>query len=147
MGAFFNVLFAQLMKDPEIVQFTIEVPQQVQRGGTFEISIRFYVCTDWYIYAPTPVNSTEGLVGTSVIFFLPEGITRRDKIHFPNHHLKNGHDVYEGDSIVLSQSIQVSLDLKPGKYKIQGRTTWQTCNSHICMPPTTEELMLEIEVL
>lgn len=130
----------------EVVQFTLQKPDEVQPGKEFQISILLSLQPDWYIYAPTENNAAQGMIETNVVFILPKGITRAGKIKLPEPHFKNGHEVYEGKDIAISQSLQASSSLEPGKYEIKGRVTWQTCNSKICLPPVTEEIVAVVNV-
>jgi DsbC/DsbD-like thiol-disulfide interchange protein len=129
-----------------VVQYTIQQPDEVNLGSKFQIGIIFTVQPGWYIYAPTGVNAAQGMIETNVIFSLPRGIVREGKVKLPDPHFKNGHEVYEGDSIMVSQVLKIGPGFKPGPYEIQGKITWQTCNSDICLPPTTDEIRILIQV-
>jgi hypothetical protein len=126
--------------DNEIVQYTIQKPDVIEVSKEFQINVVFSVQQDWYLYAPTGNNAAQGMIETKVIFAPPVGITRIGKIKLPDPVFKNGHEVYKGENIVMSQVFQTAPDLKPGKYEIKGKITYQTCNNDICLPPVTEDI-------
>jgi DsbC/DsbD-like thiol-disulfide interchange protein len=130
----------------EVVAYTIQKSHVIQQGKEFQISVLFSIQREWYIYAPTGNNSAQGMIETNVILTLPKGITRAGKIKLPEPRFKNGYEVYEGKGITMSQVLQVSPDLKQGQYEIKGRVMWQTCNSEICLPPVTEEIVAVVNV-
>jgi DsbC/DsbD-like thiol-disulfide interchange protein len=147
---FFFVLLAGIAllqgRAPDVVHYTIQQPAEVKRGSTFEISVLFTVKPNWYIYAPTGINEAQGMIETNVVFSLPRGIVREGKMKLPDPHYKNGHQVYEGDSIMISQVLKIVPGLKPGPYEIEGKVTWQTCNSDMCLPPVTDAIRVCIQV-
>jgi hypothetical protein len=130
----------------DVVHYTIQKPDEVQRGKTFQITVLFSVQSEWYIYAPTGNNAALGMIETNVLFALPKGITRAGKIKFPEPHFKNGYEVYDGKDITMCQALLASPSLTPGQYEIKGKVTWQTCNADICLPPVTEEIITLIKV-
>lgn len=127
--------------DEDIVTYTVIAPDEVQSGRAFNVDILFNVQPDWYIYAPTGKNAALGMIETKLILRLPEGISKKGKPSFPKAIRKNGHEVYEGNSITMSQALLVSSSIKPGKYEIRGKVIYQTCSSEICLPPVTEEII------
>jgi hypothetical protein len=151
MSVFF-VLLAEIamtqeqISDSNVVQYIIQQPGEVNRGTKFQIRVLFTVQYGWYIYAPTGINAAQGMIETNVIFSLPHGIVRDGKIKLPDPHFKNNHEVYEGDSIIVMRSLRTASDLKPGLYEINGKITWQTCNSEICLPPVTDEIKILVDI-
>jgi DsbC/DsbD-like thiol-disulfide interchange protein len=139
-------LYAQTREREQIVRYTVNNPLPVKRGETFKIDIVFRIVPGWYIYAPTGVNAAQGMIETNVIYRLPEGLSRAGRPELPTPMFKNGHEVYEGDGVVMTQTFKASADLKPGTYTIKGKITWQTCNNNICLPPVSEEIVSEIQV-
>jgi DsbC/DsbD-like thiol-disulfide interchange protein len=132
--------------DNAIVQYSIQRPDKVRQGKKFAVGVLFTVKAGWYIYAPTGANADQGMIETNVTFSLPRGIVRAGKIKLPDSHFKNGHEVYEGDSIMVSQALKIAPGLTPGPYEIKGRVTWQTCSSDLCLPPVTDEIRILIDV-
>jgi hypothetical protein len=130
----------------EIVQYSIEGHSQIKRGEDFPIVIFFFVRPEWYIYAPTGNNAAQGMIETNIVFSLPNGISRSTKMKIPKPQYKNGHEVYAGDSITMSQIFKISKDMKPGEYSIKGKITTQSCNNDICLPPVTNEEIIKITV-
>jgi hypothetical protein len=128
------------------VSYTIPERLEVKAGDSFTITAVFTVQPDWYIYAPTGGNAAQGMIETNIIFMLPPGITRVGRLQLPESHYKSGHEVYEGDSIVMGQQLLVGKDVKPGSYSLKSKVTYQTCNPSICLPPVTDEVTITIVV-
>jgi len=140
-------LQAQKSKEREqIVKYTITNTQQVKRGEVFTVDVVFQIVPGWYIYAPTGVNAAQGMIETNVIYRLPEGFTRAGRPELPEAMFKNGHEIYEGDGVIMRQRFKTTDGLRPGKYAIHGKVTWQTCNNNICLPPVSEEIISEVTV-
>jgi hypothetical protein len=147
LAIFFTYGLAQERRSPDdIVQYTIQKPGEVLRGKEFSMGILLFVQPNWYVYAPTGNNAAQGMIETNVTFVLPKGFSRMGRIQFPDPEFKNGHEVYGGDSIAMNQLIKPAADLKRGKYEIKGRITWQCCNTDICLPPVTDEVIIPITV-
>jgi thiol:disulfide interchange protein len=132
--------------EDQLVKYDIKKPEEVRPGKQFKIDVLFSVQPEWYIYAPTGINAADGMIETKIIFQLPEGITRSGKMKLPKAVYKNGHEVYEGTNITMSQTLLVSPSLQPGEYEIRVRITWQSCNSVICLQPVTEEVTASIKI-
>jgi DsbC/DsbD-like thiol-disulfide interchange protein len=130
----------------DIVKYDVQKPEDVKRGEQFQIHVLFSVVPGWYIYAPTGKNAAQGMIETEVIFSLPQGIKRDGKMKIPEPVLKNGHQVYEGKEILISQVLRVLPSSKLDAYEIKGKITWQTCNSSICLPPITEDVRIIVNV-
>lgn len=146
-ASYINTGLAQVRFDREtIVQYTLQKPDEVQRGKDFQVGVLFSVQPEWYIYAPTGINAAQGMIETQVVLMLPPGLSRIGKMRLPETSFKNGHEIYEGKDIVMSQSIRAAQDMAPGTYEIKGRVTWQTCNSNICLPPVSKEITIMINV-
>lgn len=141
-----GIAMIQEQQANNIVQYTIQQPAEVRPGSAFRVDILFTIQSGWYIYAPTGANAAQGMIETNVTFSLPRGIVREGKMKLPDPHFKNGHEVYEGDSIMVSQALKIAPGLKPGPYEIEGTIIWQTCNSDICLPPVTDEIRILIDV-
>jgi thiol:disulfide interchange protein len=142
----FAFIFASVSsfgQDQEIVTYELTKPAEVKTGEPFEINTKFVVADGWYIYAPTGVNEAQGMIETRVIFNLPQGITRAGKPKLPESQFKNGHEIYEGNSILMSQALKAS---KTGAFNVKARVTYQTCNDKICLPPRTDDLVISVIV-
>jgi hypothetical protein len=137
---------AQIDED-EIVRYRLNAPTEVQRGTSFSIDVLFTVQPDWYIYAPGGANAAQGKIETTVVFTSSPGITKAGRMDVPDPILKDGHQVYEGDSITMRQDFNVASTIKSGKYQIKGKIIYQTCNSEICLPPESEEVVLTLKIL
>lgn len=126
-----------------IVKYKVSPPSEVRVGSKFQIDVIFTVKPDWYIYAPNGLNAELGKIETKVVF-ISNGLPKTGVVKIPTPSIKDGHKVYEGDSIVMSQTF--SATFKPGRYEIKGKITYQTCNSDICLPPVTEDIVAIVNV-
>jgi hypothetical protein len=70
-------------------------------------------------------------------------LTRAGKPKLPESQFKNGHEIYEGTNILMSQALKSS---KPGSFNVKARVTYQTCNDKICLPPRTDDLVISVIV-
>ena len=128
------------------VDFSIEAPEKVKRDSTFEINTIFSTKGDWYIYAPTGVNESQGMIETKITFNLPNGIEKVDNLSMPAPRPKGMYQVYAGDYIPMSQQFKVSKELKSGVYDIECHILYQTCNNDICLPPYRETVIKTIQI-
>lgn len=125
-----------------LVTYAVKTPEHIEAGKPFSIDIIFNVEPGWYIYAPTGVNADLGMIETNVRFNMPDGVVRNGNVSIPKPVLMNGHEIYEGQSITMSQSFKT---LKPGSYDVRGKVIWQTCSGYSCLPPVTDEFTLTIQ--
>jgi hypothetical protein len=86
------------------------------------------------------------MIETNLTLMLPKGIARTTKMKIPEPSFKNGHEVYEGDNVVMSQPLKVEKEAANGHYSIKGKVTVQSCNGDIYLPPVTEDICIKIMV-
>lgn len=146
--SFVNVGAAQpdLIGVGKVVNCVLDVPDQVSANTLFEVKVLLDIHPEWYIYAPTGVNAAQGMIETTVKFLLPTGMVRVGKIKSPEPLYKDGHEVYKGKNVIMVQTLRISPSVKPGEYAVKGIITWQACSSQICLPPTTEEIVVLVNV-
>ncbi|RZM21301.1 MAG: hypothetical protein EOO88_33705 [Pedobacter sp.] len=128
------------------ITYKISHAVQATAGASFTLSASFNVEAPWYIYAPTGNNAAQGMIETNVIYQLPKGITRKGKMQLPKSHFKGGFEVYGGNDIVMSQEFEVGKNVLPGKYKIQAKIPYQSCNEQSCLPPMMDEVEIAVIV-
>jgi hypothetical protein len=119
---------------------------RVVQGSAFVVPVTFSTEEGWYLYAPTGVNASQGMIETNVICLPPKGIVRSGKPVVPEPHFKGGFEVYEGKDICFKQAFQADKDLEPGSYAIKVKVTYQACGNEVCMPPVTEERVVTVMV-
>jgi thiol:disulfide interchange protein DsbD len=54
--------------------------------------------------------------------------------------------VYEG-KVVVGALLQIARKARPGAYALKGKLTYQACNDHACLPPSTVPLSLDVKVV
>lgn len=142
------LIFNNLLIGQSSYPVSYSVPQKLETsaGATFSIPVTFKVDDSWYIYAPTGNNATQGMIETTIIYRLPQGISRKGKMQLPETHYKSGFEVYDGKNIQMIQPFTVGKDLEPGEYIIHTKISYQTCNEKICLPPKTDELDIKVIV-
>lgn len=135
---------AQLNSNPKVVSYSVKTPESVSNGEAFGVDVQFRTQPGWYIYAPTGANSVQGMIETKVLFVLPNGLSRVGKLKLPEPEIKNGYEIYEGDSIAFRQPLKFSPTLTEGSYPIKTKIIWQACSSESCLPPVTDEIVTVI---
>lgn len=127
-----------------IVSYTIEVPETVQAGEQFTISVVFNIQRGWYVYAPIAMNIDQGKIPTKVTFKLPEGFKKNGNLVLPDSN--RFFDTYRGNDVIISQLFQVDKKIQPGKQIVKAIIVYQTCNDDICFPPVSKEIDVVIIV-
>jgi DsbC/DsbD-like thiol-disulfide interchange protein len=122
------------------VRYTFAAPKLVSAGKEFDVKVVFDMAAGWHIYAPTGRNAANGMIETTVKFDVPEGIETVGAVLFPEG------EVFYGKGIEMVQTLQAKDGVKSGKYSIDAKVRYQTCNADMCLPPVTETVSAVIEV-
>lgn len=130
------------LRNPQLVTYTVQKPDEVEKGKLFNINILLSVEPDWYIYAPTGTNAAQGMIETKIVFTLPKGISRVGKMEVPEPLYKEGFEVLQGN-IVMHQAFKAA---KPGAYTITGKITYQSCSTDVCLLPVTEKFTTTLHI-
>lgn len=143
LGSILSISATAQNMEEEIVKYQVKAPTRVKKNEVFTINTLFTIEPNWYIYAPDGLNAAQGKIETKVVFNTKEFI-KEGKMKLSDPTIKDNHRVYEGDSIVMVQAFNAAV--KSGRYEIRGKVIYQTCNSEICLPPVTEEIIVIINV-
>jgi hypothetical protein len=127
------------------VRVTAKTPIAVYAGEKFTVKIVLDIQEQWYIYAPARTNAEQGVTQASISFELPEGIAMEGKIEWPEPVAKDLYQVYFGER-ELNPVFKVLPGTKPGLYIIKAKLQYQGCNELSCLPPSKEDLLIEINV-
>jgi thiol-disulfide isomerase/thioredoxin len=100
----------------------------------------------WYVYAPDGTNASLGKIETKVTYTPQEPVVKDGNPILPEASLKEGHQIFAGNGIVMEQRFVTPLSIKEGEYTIGYKILYQTCNGEICMPPVTETQVVKIWV-
>lgn len=130
---------------PEIKVTDDKNPVQVAVGlgnvanGNIEIVVRMKIHNGYHIYAN--VSKLDPFIPTTIEIKLPEGYRPVGKLQKPSFKSFNdrGTTIYE-DEAVFRQEISGS-----GKGEIHTKIGYQCCDTHICMPPTEIDYVVQIK--
>lgn len=136
---------AQSMSE-KLVTYEVECAKEVFAGEPFTIKTRVHVKSGWYVYAPDGTNASLGKIETKVMYTPQEPVVKDGKPTLPEASLKEGHQIFAGNDIVMEQQFVTPLSIKAGEYTIGYKIRYQTCNSEVCMPPVTETQVVKILV-
>jgi thiol:disulfide interchange protein DsbD len=121
---------------------------KIRAGGTAQIALQLHIGKGWHINSHKP--TFDYLIGTSFELGAKEGIILTD-LQYPSgipvllSFSDTPLDVYE-DTVTIYASVKTSGKLTPGKDTIGGNLTIQACNDRICLPPSTIELRIPVEI-
>lgn len=130
----------------EPARFKMEQPGPVKAGKEFLVTAVFDMEADWYIYAPTANNTSQGMIATKLSLQLPQGFRISGKPKMPAHQLKGSYEVYQGRNVRISQPVTTAADLRPGTYEIGTEIRFQTCNGDMCLAPRNERVKVTVQV-
>ena len=121
----------------------------VHPGQTAKMAVVAQVETGYHINAHNP--TLDYLIPTRITFqdspsfsiakvVYPHGTSR--KFSFMNVPIS----VYEGE-IHLGSILNVDASTPPGFYTLPGKFLYQACNDHACLPPTSVQFVVSIQVV
>ena len=93
---------------------------------------------DYLIPTELKLEAAAPLSPGAVVY--PKGTARR----FP--FLDTPISVYEG-KLVLTTAVQVAANARPGSYTLKGALSYQACNDHACLAPTSLPVQLTVKVV
>jgi thiol:disulfide interchange protein DsbD len=93
---------------------------------------------DYLIPTELKLESSKQITVEQVIY--PKGVLK--KFAFSDMPLP----VYEG-TVLVGALLKVARAVPPGDYALQGKFTYQACNDHACLPPTSLPLSLTVKVV
>lgn len=121
----------------------------VHAGTAARLAVVAQVASGYHINDHKP--SLDYLIPTKVVFddtpslkvervFYPRGTPR--KFVF----LDSPISVYEGE-VRLGAILQTGRSVKPGTYELRGKFSYQACNDHACLPPTSVAFETQVRVV
>ena len=114
-----------------------------------QIALQLKIDKDWHINSHTP--TFDYLIGTTFELQSKEGIILTD-VQYPKGNLVSLSfadqpiDVYEGTTTIFA-SLKISDKLNLGIDTIKGSITFQACNNQICLPPSTIDVNIPIQIV
>jgi thiol:disulfide interchange protein DsbD len=122
---------------------------KIQAGSSAQVALQLKIDKDWHINSHTPTFNY--LIGTTFELQSKEGIILAD-VQFPKGNLVSLSiadqpiDVYEGTTTIFA-SLRFSDKLNLGSDTIKGSVTFQACNDQICLPPSTINVNIPIQIV
>lgn len=134
--------------DNEVINYTVNYPKEVRPGEIFQVKVKFEIDKGWHIYAPTTVNTGQGMLVTNMGFKFPKRsfFALLGKLEMPVPTVEGLTQVFEGDDIELVQNIVVPSQIRKGEYDIECNLSYQTCNKDRCLPPMENTLHVKMNV-
>ena len=135
---------------PDPVKFTVtEIPEQVQAGEVFTISIDASIEGDWHLYSvlndpdagPFPTEFS----ANSPNFVLAGKVSESDAdIEFdPNFEAELGwHSSFASFSIPVAVKTELS-----GRQNLDLEVFYQVCDDRVCLPPKSKSIIAAVEVV
>lgn len=117
-------------------------------GDTARIAAVITIDDGWHIQSHTP--SFEYLIPTEVAFELPAGWPQPD-VRYPDHVMWQSEfeedplAVYEYETVVHAE-LDLPADAAAGAVEVPVELIYQACDDRICLPPTTAEATLSLEI-
>jgi thiol:disulfide interchange protein DsbD len=122
---------------------------KIQTGSSARIALQLKIDKEWHINSHTP--TFDYLIGTTFALQSKEGIILAD-VQYPKGNLVSLSfadqplDVYEGTTTIFA-TLRISDKLKPGNDTIKGNIIFQACNNQICVPPSTIDVSIPIQIV
>ena len=127
------------------VSIRAESPVVLKSGGSADITVKLDM-QDWYIYAPTGRNTSQGMKETDISFHFPDGIQPGGALKLPAYRFKGSYEIYSGAGVTWKQPIEAAPEAGPGDYEVTTEVTYQTCNDDMCLLPRTETIVTRVEL-
>ncbi len=142
-------LFAQFGASNDILKVkAFKSLDKVTPKGEFKIALKVNINEPWHINSNKPYDE----------FLIPSKLTIDDttnflvqKVSYPKAHdiklsfSEKPLSVWQGENYI-GALVKTSNNLKPGNYKLVVTLNYQACNNSSCMPPSTAQDTLDIEV-
>jgi len=124
------------------------VPVEANPGGEAEILLRIDVLPGWHINAHRP---SQGFLVPTTLKFAELSEIQIVEERWPDPKVRRLRfsevplELYEGAVEVILR-IRVKPGVPPGTYVLRGELRYQACNDEVCVPPTSVEVAIPVEV-
>jgi len=122
--------------------------RNVPRGGTVRIALELDIRSPWHVNAHK--LDDEYLVPTTVAFTPPEGV-KITRVIYPAGHRKkleisdSEMNLYDG-TVWIGAVVSVAPEVKLGSLTIPANVTYQACDNHKCLMPTSKKVYVALTV-
>jgi thiol:disulfide interchange protein DsbD len=141
---------AAAQSTPQVVHARIvSATNAVHPNAPAEVAVIARVASGYHINDHHP--SLDYLIPTEVKLEPPPQVTVKNVI-YPKGELKRFAfsdkplSVYQG-SVVVGAVLKVARAVPPGVVTVKGKLSYQACNDHACLPPTSVPLTLSLKVV
>ncbi|MEL7832826.1 MULTISPECIES: protein-disulfide reductase DsbD family protein [Fodinibius] len=143
------LLQAQPVGSTGKVSTEVKLSQNViPAGDSMAVAVEMNIDDTWHVNAQKP--TLDYLIGTelsldSLSGFSMSGIQYPDSERFTFAFADEPIDVYQGNAPIFF-TLTTTPDISPGSYTITGTLRVQACNDNSCLPPSTLDISIPVEV-
>ncbi len=131
------------------VSVTVKSEQEtVVPGSQARVAVVMDIQDGWHINSHKP--TLDWLIGTELTLTYPEGLTQSRIVYPPFKIFKFAFAddelaVYEGEAPIFL-TLDISAELPPGAYAVEGRLRVQACDDQTCLPPSNIPVAFTVTV-
>jgi len=121
----------------------------VKAGGPVNVEVTARIDDGWHLYALTQIAGGPNALAISVPKDQPFALSGPIQAPVPKTEFDPNFKIdtqFHADSATFTLPLKVAAGTKDGRYRFRAVVTFQVCNDKICLPPTEEELTVEIPV-
>jgi thiol:disulfide interchange protein DsbD len=121
----------------------------VKAGGPVKVDLTARIDDGWHLYALTQVAGGPNALVISVPKDQPFALSGPIEAPVPKTEFDPNFSIdtqFHADSAVFTLPLKVAAGTKDGRHRFRAVVAFQVCNDKICLPPTEEELTVEIPV-
>jgi len=121
----------------------------VKAGGPVNVEVTARIDDDWHLYALTQITGGPNALAISVPKDQPFALAGPIQAPVPTTEFDPNFNIdtqFHADRATFTLPLKVAAGTKDGRYRFRTMVSFQVCNDRICLPPTEEELTVEIPV-
>jgi thiol:disulfide interchange protein DsbD len=121
----------------------------VKAGGPVNVDLTARIDDGWHLYALTQVSGGPNALVISVPKDQPFALSGPIEAPVPKTEFDPNFSIdtqFHAEAAVFTLPLKVAAGTKDGRHKFRAVVAFQVCNDKICLPPTEEELTVEIPV-
>ncbi len=121
----------------------------VKAGGPVNVELSAKIDEGWHLYALTQVAGGPNALVISVPKDQPFALSGAIQAPVPKTEFDPNFNIdtqFHAERAVFALPLKVATGTKDGTHKFKAVVAFQVCNDRICLPPTEEELTVDIPV-
>ncbi|HET9270630.1 MAG TPA: cytochrome c biogenesis protein CcdA, partial [Vicinamibacterales bacterium] len=121
----------------------------VKAGGPVTVDLSARIDEGWHLYALTQVSGGPNALVITVPKDQPFALSGPIQAPVPKTEFDPNFSIdtqFHADRAVFTLPLKVAAGTKDGTHKFRAVVAFQVCNDKICLPPTEEELTVEIPI-